>query len=120
MFLSAQHVLHHSHPPLRTVFITPPRYPLSISNQEKVLVMNNKKLSLLASPLISVAAATALVALSTQGALAQKKYDTGASDTEIKIGNVEPYSRPASAYVSIGTTEHPYFKLVNAARVISV
>ncbi len=77
--------------------------------------MNNKKLSLLASPLISVAAATALVALSTQGALAQKKYDTGASDTEIKIGNVEAYSGPASAYGIIGKTEDAYFKMVNDA-----
>ncbi|MEA3151119.1 MAG: branched-chain amino acid transport system substrate-binding protein, partial [Gammaproteobacteria bacterium] len=50
--------------------------------------MRNKKLSRLGSSLISVAAATALTVLATQGALAQKKYDTGATDTEIKIGNV--------------------------------
>ena len=56
--------------------------------------MRNKKLSLLGSSLISVAAATALTVLATQGALAQKKYDTGATDTEIKIGNVEAYSGP--------------------------
>jgi branched-chain amino acid transport system substrate-binding protein len=69
--------------------------------------MNNKKLSLLA-----VAAALSL--LSTQ-ALAQKKYDSGASDTEIKIGNVEAYSGPASAYGVIGKTEEAYFKMVNDA-----
>jgi branched-chain amino acid transport system substrate-binding protein len=75
--------------------------------------MKNKKLSLLASSLISVTAATALAVLTTQGALAQKKYDTGATDTEIKIGNVEAYSGPASAYGVIGKTEEAYFKMIN-------
>jgi branched-chain amino acid transport system substrate-binding protein len=46
-------------------------------------------------------------------ALAQKKYDTGASDTEIKIGNIMPYSGPASAYGMIGKTEEAYFRMVN-------
>ena len=77
--------------------------------------MRNKKLSLLGSSLISVAAATALTVLATQGALAQKKYDTGATDTEIKIGNVEAYSGPASAYGVIGKTEDAYFKMINDA-----
>src|SRR5260221_1812584 len=74
--------------------------------------MNNKKLSLLAA-----AAALSLLsaqAFSTQ-ALAQKKYDTGASDTEIRIGNVEAYSGPASAYGIIGKTEDAYFKMINDA-----
>jgi branched-chain amino acid transport system substrate-binding protein len=70
--------------------------------------MKSKKLSLLA-------AAAALSLLTTQGASAQKKYDTGASDTEIKIGNVEAYSGPASAYGVIGKTEEAYFKMVNDA-----
>jgi branched-chain amino acid transport system substrate-binding protein len=48
------------------------------------------------------------------GALAQKKYDTGASDTEIKIGNIMPYSGPASAYGVIGKTEQAYFNKINA------
>jgi hypothetical protein len=47
----------------------------------------------------------ALLAVSSSGALAQKKYDTGATDTEIKIGNIMPYSGPASAYGAIGKTE---------------
>ena len=47
-------------------------------------------------------------------ALAQKKYDPGASDTEIKIGNTNPYSGPASAYGTIGKTIEAYFKKVNA------
>jgi len=47
-------------------------------------------------------------------ALAQKKYDPGASDTEIKVGNTNPYSGPASAYGLIGKTIDAYFKKVNA------
>ena len=47
-------------------------------------------------------------------ASAQKKYDTGASDTEIKIGNINPYSGPASAYGTIGKTIGAYFAKVNA------
>lgn len=46
-------------------------------------------------------------------AVAQKKYDPGASDTEIKIGNTIPYSGPASAYGTIGKAEAAYFKMVN-------
>jgi ABC-type branched-subunit amino acid transport system substrate-binding protein len=45
--------------------------------------------------------------------LAQKKYDPGASDTEIKIGNIMPYSGPASAYSVIGRTEEAYFRKIN-------
>src|SRR5246127_4382080 len=59
-------------------------------------------------------AALALLAATSSGALAQKKYDIGASDTEIKIGNIMPYSGPASAYGVIGKTEEAYFRKVNA------
>ena len=59
-------------------------------------------------------AAFALAALISSGASAQKKYDTGATDTEIKIGNIMPYSGPASAYGVIGKTEQAYFDKVNA------
>jgi ABC-type branched-subunit amino acid transport system substrate-binding protein len=59
--------------------------------------------------------AFALLAASSSGALAQKKYDTGATDTEIKIGNIMPYSGPASAYGVIGKTEAAYFKKINDA-----
>src|SRR5687767_12824572 len=44
---------------------------------------------------------------------AQKKYDPGASDREIKIGNTNPYSGPASAYGTIGKTIAAYFRMVN-------
>jgi branched-chain amino acid transport system substrate-binding protein len=77
--------------------------------------MKRSKSVLFSSHLISVAAATAFVALTSQGALAQKVYDTGATDTEIKIGNVEAYSGPASAYGMIGKTEDAYFKMINDA-----
>src|SRR5881392_1417115 len=60
------------------------------------------------------AAALALLAATSSGALAQKKYDTGATDTEIKIGNIMPYSGPASAYGVIGKTEEAYFKKISA------
>ncbi|MEO6945826.1 MAG: ABC transporter substrate-binding protein [Nitrobacter sp.] len=46
-------------------------------------------------------------------ALAQRTYDIGASDTEIKIGNTMPYSGPASAYGAIGKTEAAYFRMIN-------
>src|SRR5258705_12604969 len=58
-------------------------------------------------------AVVACVAMSGS-ALAQKKYDTGATDTEIKIGNIMPYSGPASAYGVIGKTEEAYFKKINS------
>jgi ABC-type branched-subunit amino acid transport system substrate-binding protein len=61
------------------------------------------------------ATALALFAATTGGVLAaEKKYDTGASDTEIKVGNIMPYSGPASAYGIIGKTEAAYFKKINA------
>jgi len=66
------------------------------------------------SKLAVLSTALAVIAASSSGALAQKKYDTGASDTEIKIGNIMPYSGPASAYGVIGKTEEAYFKKINA------
>jgi branched-chain amino acid transport system substrate-binding protein len=63
--------------------------------------------------LAAASLALALVAASTSAASAQKKYDTGATDTEIKIGNIMPYSGPASAYGTIGRTEAAYFKKIN-------
>lgn len=67
---------------------------------------------MLSRRLLMATAAAGLVAVATPAA-AQKKYDTGASDTEIKIGNINPYSGPASAYGLIGRTIGAYFKKVN-------
>ena len=53
------------------------------------------------------------VALSASSAFAQKKYDTGASDTEIKVGQTVPFSGPASAYDTIGKAQAAYFKMIN-------
>ena len=62
---------------------------------------------------LSGASAMAAV-LGSAGAYAQKgKYDDGASDTEIKIGNANPYSGPASAYGVIGKAIDAYWKMVN-------
>ncbi len=60
---------------------------------------------------------TALILLAATGTAATaqtKTYDTGATDTEIKIGNIMPYSGPASAYGVIGKTEAAYFTKINA------
>jgi branched-chain amino acid transport system substrate-binding protein len=69
--------------------------------------MKRKGLSLLTIAVLALA-------LGTSSALAQKKYDPGASDTEIKVGNINPYSGPASAYGQIGKTIAAFFKMVNA------
>src|ERR1044072_6500183 len=58
-------------------------------------------------------AAVIATALATT-AYAQKKYDPGAADTEINIGNIIPYSGPASAYATIGKTEAAYFNKINS------
>ncbi|WP_166299069.1 ABC transporter substrate-binding protein [Bradyrhizobium sp. 2S1] len=65
--------------------------------------------------LTALLSAFALILTSCNVALAQKAYDTGASDTEIRIGNTVPYSGPASAYGVIGRTEAAYFKMINAS-----
>jgi branched-chain amino acid transport system substrate-binding protein len=63
--------------------------------------------------LLVSAAVIAGFALGASNALAQKKYDTGASDSEIKIGGIMPYSGPASAYGTIGKASAAYFKKIN-------
>src|SRR3979411_2008160 len=68
----------------------------------------------IANKLAVAAAAFAICVASSGAALAQKKYDTGATDTEIKIGNIMPYSGPASAYGVIGKTEEAYMRKINA------
>ena len=60
-----------------------------------------------------VTGTTVAIALSASPAYAQKKYDTGATDTEIKIGQTVPFSGPASAYAGIGKTQAAYLKMIN-------
>jgi branched-chain amino acid transport system substrate-binding protein len=63
-----------------------------------------------------VGGASALALFSgSSAAFAQKKYDDGATDTEIKIGNTNPYSGPASSYAAIAKTIDAYFKSINEA-----
>ncbi len=64
--------------------------------------------------MVAYSAAFAMLAATSSGAFAQKKYDTGATDTEIKVGNIMPYSGPASSYSVIGKTEAAYFNKINA------
>jgi branched-chain amino acid transport system substrate-binding protein len=61
----------------------------------------------------AAALAAMLLGAMVSGASAQKKYDPGATDSEIKICNIMPYSGPASAYATIGKTEAAYFKKIN-------
>ena len=59
------------------------------------------------------AASVLLCALSVAANAAEKKYDTGASDTEIKIGQTVPCSGPASAYATVGKAQAAYMKMIN-------
>ena len=67
--------------------------------------MQNAKRALIAS--------VAMCLVLAGPAIAQKRYDPGASDTEIKIGNIMPYSGPASAYGTIGKAQAAYFRMIN-------
>jgi len=58
-------------------------------------------------------ASAVVLGLSATAALAQKKYDSGASDTEIKIGQTAPFSGPASAYATIAKAQAAYIKMIN-------
>jgi ABC-type branched-subunit amino acid transport system substrate-binding protein len=64
--------------------------------------------------LISIASLATVAMLVATAAQAQKKYDPGATDSEIKIGNIMPYSGPASSYGVIGKTEKAYIDMINA------
>jgi ABC-type branched-subunit amino acid transport system substrate-binding protein len=64
--------------------------------------------------LVALTACAAVAAVTATAANAQKKYDPGASDTEIRIGNIMPYSGPASSYGVIGRVEAAYFNKINA------
>jgi branched-chain amino acid transport system substrate-binding protein len=63
---------------------------------------------------LMIAAIAVVMALAGSPAAAQKKYGPGVSDNEIKIGNIMPYSGPASAYGEIGKAEAAYIRKVNA------
>ena len=60
-----------------------------------------------------ISAAAILGSIVCSPALAEGNYDTGASSTEIKIGQTMPYSGPASAYAIIGRVMSSYFRMLN-------
>ncbi|WP_441232044.1 ABC transporter substrate-binding protein [Tardiphaga sp. 215_C5_N2_1] len=64
---------------------------------------------------IAVSTAAFLVAFvgSINPSIAQRKYDQGADDAQIKVGNTMPYSGPQSPFASLGRTEAAYFKMIN-------
>jgi branched-chain amino acid transport system substrate-binding protein len=64
--------------------------------------------------LVGLAASLAMSLSGTQ-ALAAGKYGPGASDKEVKVGNMVPYSGGASAYGNIGKAMSAYFKGINDA-----
>jgi branched-chain amino acid transport system substrate-binding protein len=64
--------------------------------------------------LFSLVFAGVTTAMLASSALAQKKYDPGATDKEIKVGHLNPYSGPASAYSAIGKSIGAYFDKINA------
>jgi branched-chain amino acid transport system substrate-binding protein len=74
----------------------------------------HEEISEMRNGIFKLAAGTAVaIALSASSAYAQKKYDTGATDTEIKIGQTIPLSGPASAYGTIGKAQAAYMKMIN-------
>ena len=62
---------------------------------------------------VTAALMAGAVVLATAPASAQKKYDTGASDSEIKIGQTTAFSGPASAYATVSKAETAYFRMIN-------
>ncbi|MEZ0055427.1 MULTISPECIES: ABC transporter substrate-binding protein [Bradyrhizobium] len=76
-------------------------------------MMHHQRLSY-ANCVKSAALAGLLTIAVASAANAQKKYDPGATDAEIKVGNIMPYSGPASAYATIGKTEAAYFNKLNS------
>jgi branched-chain amino acid transport system substrate-binding protein len=62
---------------------------------------------------MTAAVVLASVIIAATSATAQNRYDPGASDTEIKIGQTMPYSGPASAYAAVGKVEAAYFRMIN-------
>src|SRR5260370_9976941 len=74
----------------------------------------HEEISTMRNGIFHLVTGTALaIALSASSAYAQKKYDTGATDAEIKLGQTNPFSGPASAYATIGKTQAAYMKMIN-------
>lgn len=63
--------------------------------------------------LLMTTGASSAAVLSAGPVLAQKRYDDGASDTEIRIGHTNPYSGNLSSYGQIGKTIEAVFRKIN-------
>jgi ABC-type branched-subunit amino acid transport system substrate-binding protein len=61
-----------------------------------------------------VAVAVLLLSSGAAPVWAAGKYDTGATDTEIKIGQTMPYSGPVSSWAPTGKTQAAFFEMLNA------
>src|SRR5208282_5666046 len=64
-------------------------------------------------PLRLCALTTLATVIATSPSLAQKSYDPGVSDSEIKIGNIAPYTGWGSDYSSVARAEAAYFQMIN-------
>src|ERR1700755_3192809 len=89
------------------------RVRLTLNNAATDRIMGGESMSLYR--LMMSAAVLAFSATLATPSFAQKKYDTGATDTEIKIGQTIPLSGPASAYGSIGKVQAAYIRMINEA-----
>jgi ABC-type branched-subunit amino acid transport system substrate-binding protein len=85
------------------------RHSRQIKNDPRERAMPERAIRFIGLTIVAAA-----IFFSGSAADAQKKYDPGASDTEIKIGNIMPYSGPASSYGVIGRSEAAYFNKINA------
>jgi branched-chain amino acid transport system substrate-binding protein len=91
-----------------------PKKPSRLAEEEFMkLALGEFCRTLFKTPIRTLILSGLIAAAVTLPAAAQKKYDTGVSDTEIKIGNIMPYSGPASAYGIIGKTMSAYFRMIN-------
>jgi ABC-type branched-subunit amino acid transport system substrate-binding protein len=79
--------------------------------REETMPVLTRSLYAVAIRYLAIGGALAITATAVS---AQKKYDPGAGDTEIRIGNIMPYSGPASSYGVIGKTEEAFFRMINA------
>src|SRR5262249_33766007 len=63
--------------------------------------------------LFTCLAVTLGLGTSPESVSAQKQYDPGVTDTQIKIGQTMPYSGPATATATVGRAQAAYFKMIN-------
>jgi branched-chain amino acid transport system substrate-binding protein len=76
--------------------------------------MSRKRMSKMRSQAVALALVVSLAGVyGIQPVFAEKKYDVGASDSEIKLGNIVPYSGPASAFGSVGKVQAAFFRMIN-------